>query len=197
MAEENGQISPEAAHGALFPGEDPKITIGGKEIAIKPFNLHGLDAIYGLVGDISKPYNDGARKFREARDAYVFARAANVEQTEVPEPDSLWWFDLVRKNITAVVKAVTIVLERGDSSVTEDWVRENLEPLVHLPQIVPIVIQANKLGDLAKKALTSEWGQMLIARASNLSGLGISRSTSPGTTGSSPASSPDAGATIP
>lgn len=145
-----------AADAQLFPQPAPAITIGGRAIPVKPLNAYGVMTVFTLVRDIVKPAFNAYRAYRKERDAYIAAAANEDPNAQMPFP--FFWIDLLadQKNLDAVLMAVTHILQRGDASVTFEFVKEHLNPLVDLQDLLPMISQANGLGALLKKLLASE-----------------------------------------
>jgi len=179
----------------LFPPPARTIVVGGRPIPVKPLNAHGVMTVFALVRDLARPAFDAYRAYRKERDAYIAALASGCEDVEQPFP--FFFLDVLadKRNLDNILLAVTHVLQRGDPSLTLEFVTEHFEPIVQLQELLPIVAESNALTTLLRKLLASELlATVKTTLVSSTSSRGPMRSdsppsspTSPGTTGSAPA----------
>lgn len=183
------QVGEHDAERILLEPKDLKITIGDRDVPVLPLNLYGAKAILTLIGKIIGPLRAANRAYGEARQAYYEARADNKPATA---PDEQWWLPVVLQNIDDVYGVLFVILSRGDGGLTISYLQDNLAVIRDLNALWPMLLEANDIGVILKKALASELGQKLaqygISRIR--SGSPASSETSPGTTESASMTSP-------
>jgi hypothetical protein len=181
-------FSPEQAQEILLPDAYPVIEIGGRKVEIRPLSVYGSKAVFAFFRNLITPYQQGSQSYAEARDAFFLSMGEDRKR-----PDPLWFFDIFQKNLDDVVDLVHIILQRGDRTITLDFVKEHLEPLTHLPFIFDSVVKTNQLEALLKKATSTEMGRSILrGLASRLpSGSTASASTSASTTDTASETLPD------
>ena len=143
-----------------------------------PLNLHGLKSVLRAIKDSVQPLVSGYTAFQREMKAW---EADNT----LPTPDVMWWFPIVTNDLDNVYVAVLEVLKRANRKLTFEYLADNLDPFIHLPIIWKATMEANLLGEHAKKLLASEVGNLFRAFLQRrTSSSPTSSSTSPTTTDS-------------
>lgn len=152
------QFTGATADAMVFDQPKETVTIGGRQITIRPLNLAGIKVVLQFARESLNPIFSGYMTYHQAQIAHRKAIAAG-EPSNPPNP--LWWFGLIEGRLDDLVLLVTHVLQRGDPTLTLDFVRENIEPLVDLQKLLPAIVRQNHLDELLKNILSSQMATML------------------------------------